>query len=101
QKVLTISERQAEQKRKMKFNAGNNQGYQQQNKRQNTRRAYTDGPGEKRELHGIIVFMYQVQLSSQRAMCSQDNSERRHLLRMWCSRAFQERLPEVEEWKPW
>nr|GEV44101.1 hypothetical protein [Tanacetum cinerariifolium] len=45
QKVLTISERQAEQKRKMKFNAGNNQGYQQQNKRQNTRRAYTAGPG--------------------------------------------------------
>nr|GEV64029.1 putative reverse transcriptase domain-containing protein [Tanacetum cinerariifolium] len=40
---------QAEQKRKMKFNAGNNQGYQQQNKRQNTGRAYTVGPGEKRE----------------------------------------------------
>ncbi|GJX08020.1 putative reverse transcriptase domain-containing protein [Tanacetum coccineum] len=35
-KVLTNSERQAEQKRKMEFNAGNNQGYQQQNKRQNT-----------------------------------------------------------------
>nr|GEW99675.1 putative reverse transcriptase domain-containing protein [Tanacetum cinerariifolium] len=37
-KVLTIFERQAEQKRKLEFNAGNNQGYQQQNKRQNTRR---------------------------------------------------------------
>nr|GEV98212.1 putative reverse transcriptase domain-containing protein [Tanacetum cinerariifolium] len=49
QKVLTISKRQAEHKRKMEFNAGNNQGYQQQNKRQNTRRAYTVGPGEKRE----------------------------------------------------
>ncbi|GKC96360.1 putative reverse transcriptase domain-containing protein, partial [Tanacetum coccineum] len=49
QKVLTISERQAEQKRKLEFNVGNNQGYQQQNKRQNTRRAYTAGPGEKRE----------------------------------------------------
>ncbi|GJS64141.1 reverse transcriptase domain-containing protein [Tanacetum coccineum] len=41
QKVLTITERQAEQKRKLEFNAGNNQGHQQQNKRQNTRRAYT------------------------------------------------------------
>ncbi|GKA92690.1 putative reverse transcriptase domain-containing protein [Tanacetum coccineum] len=49
QKVLTIAERQAEQKRKLEFNAGNNQGHQQQNKRQNTRRAYTAGPGEKRE----------------------------------------------------
>ncbi|GJX69157.1 reverse transcriptase domain-containing protein [Tanacetum coccineum] len=36
QKVLTIAERQAEQKRKLEFNAGNNQGHQQQNKRQNT-----------------------------------------------------------------
>ncbi|GJX28245.1 reverse transcriptase domain-containing protein [Tanacetum coccineum] len=43
QKVLTIAERQAEQKRKLEFNAGNNQGHQQQNKRQNTRRAYYAG----------------------------------------------------------
>ncbi|GJT17483.1 putative reverse transcriptase domain-containing protein, partial [Tanacetum coccineum] len=49
QKLITISERQAEQKRKIEFNAGNNQGYQQQNKRQNTGRAYTAGTGEKRE----------------------------------------------------
>ncbi|GJR06827.1 hypothetical protein Tco_0529811 [Tanacetum coccineum] len=35
QKVLTITERQAEQKRKLEFNTGNNQGHQQQNKRQN------------------------------------------------------------------
>ncbi|GJW67526.1 putative reverse transcriptase domain-containing protein [Tanacetum coccineum] len=42
QKVITI-------KRKLEFNAGNNQGHQQQHKRQNTRRAYTAGPGEKRE----------------------------------------------------
>ncbi|GJS73253.1 hypothetical protein Tco_0706094 [Tanacetum coccineum] len=33
QKVLTITKRQAEQKRKLEFNAGNNQGHQQQNKR--------------------------------------------------------------------
>ncbi|GKC59425.1 putative reverse transcriptase domain-containing protein, partial [Tanacetum coccineum] len=47
QKVLTITERQAEQKRKLEFNARNNQGHQQQNKRQNTRRAYTIGPVKK------------------------------------------------------
>ncbi|GKD97293.1 putative reverse transcriptase domain-containing protein [Tanacetum coccineum] len=52
QKVLSNSERQAEQKRKMEFNAGNNQGYQQQNKRQNTGRAYTAEPGEKKEYTG-------------------------------------------------
>ncbi|GJZ58267.1 putative nucleotidyltransferase, ribonuclease H [Tanacetum coccineum] len=54
QKVLTITERQAEQKRKLEFNAGNNQGHQQQNKRQNTGRAYTVGPGEKREYTGSL-----------------------------------------------
>nr|GEW61809.1 hypothetical protein [Tanacetum cinerariifolium] len=47
-----IREIQAEQKRKLKFNAGNNQGYQQQIKRQNTGKAYTTGPGEKREYTG-------------------------------------------------
>ncbi|GJW96928.1 putative reverse transcriptase domain-containing protein [Tanacetum coccineum] len=52
QKVLTITERQAEQKRKLEFNVGNNQGHQQQNKRQNTGQAYTAGPGEKREYTG-------------------------------------------------
>ncbi|GKE44307.1 putative reverse transcriptase domain-containing protein [Tanacetum coccineum] len=62
QKVLTITERQAEQKRKLEFNAGNNQGHQQQNKRQNTGRAYTVGPGEKREYTGSLP---------QRSMCSQ------------------------------
>ncbi|GKB93854.1 reverse transcriptase domain-containing protein, partial [Tanacetum coccineum] len=41
-------------KRKLKFNAGNNQGRQQQNKRQNTRRAYTAGPGEKKEYTGSL-----------------------------------------------
>ncbi|GJW00924.1 putative reverse transcriptase domain-containing protein [Tanacetum coccineum] len=49
-----IGEMQAEQKRKIEFNAGNNQGYQQQNKRQNTGRAYTAGPGEKREYTGSL-----------------------------------------------
>ncbi|GJT55880.1 hypothetical protein Tco_0990934 [Tanacetum coccineum] len=54
QKVITITERQDEQKRKLEFNVGNNQGHQQQNKRQNTRRAYTAGPGEKREYTGSL-----------------------------------------------
>ncbi|GJW10335.1 putative reverse transcriptase domain-containing protein [Tanacetum coccineum] len=34
--------------------AGNNQGYQQQNKRQNTGRAYTAGTSEKREYTGSL-----------------------------------------------
>ncbi|GKB19915.1 putative reverse transcriptase domain-containing protein [Tanacetum coccineum] len=54
QKVLTITKRQVEHKRKLEFNAGNNQGHQQQNKRQNTGRAYTVGPGEKREYTGSL-----------------------------------------------
>ncbi|GKB56743.1 reverse transcriptase domain-containing protein [Tanacetum coccineum] len=54
QKLITISKRQAEQKRKIEFNAGSNQGYQQQNKRQNTRRAYTAGTGKKREYTGSL-----------------------------------------------
>ncbi|GJT85245.1 reverse transcriptase domain-containing protein [Tanacetum coccineum] len=47
-------ERQAKQKRKLEFNARNNQGYQQQNKRQNTGRAYTVGSGDKREYTGSL-----------------------------------------------
>ncbi|GKE27702.1 putative reverse transcriptase domain-containing protein, partial [Tanacetum coccineum] len=54
QKLITISERQAEQKRKIEFNAGSNKGYQQQNKRQNTGRAYTAGTSEKREYTGSL-----------------------------------------------
>ncbi|GJU39057.1 hypothetical protein Tco_1192014 [Tanacetum coccineum] len=54
QKVLTIAKRQVEQKRKLEFNAGNNQGHQQQNKRQNTERAYTVGSGEKKEYAGTL-----------------------------------------------
>ncbi|GJY07621.1 putative reverse transcriptase domain-containing protein [Tanacetum coccineum] len=41
-------------KRKLEFNAGNNQAHQQQNKRQNTRWAYTTRPGEKREYTGSL-----------------------------------------------
>nr|GFA82196.1 hypothetical protein [Tanacetum cinerariifolium] len=54
QKVLTITERQADQKRKLKYNARINQGHQQQNKRQNTRKAYTAGPGEKSNYTGSL-----------------------------------------------
>ncbi|GKB13558.1 reverse transcriptase domain-containing protein, partial [Tanacetum coccineum] len=46
QKLITISERQAEQKRKIE--------YQQQNKRQNTGRAYIARTGEKREYTGSL-----------------------------------------------
>ncbi|GKB86308.1 hypothetical protein Tco_0958580 [Tanacetum coccineum] len=63
-------------KRKLKFNAGNNLGHQQQYKRQNTRRAYTAGPGEKIEYTGSFP------------LSSGPNG------------ALQERLTEAKEWKP-
>ncbi|GKB97780.1 putative reverse transcriptase domain-containing protein [Tanacetum coccineum] len=51
QKIRTIAERQAENKRKQDENFRNNQN-QQQNKRQNTGRAYTARPSKKREFSG-------------------------------------------------
>ncbi|GJZ94732.1 reverse transcriptase domain-containing protein [Tanacetum coccineum] len=54
QKVLTISERQAEQKRKLEFNAGNNQGDQQLPKRQSVAQAYAVGTGERKEYAGTL-----------------------------------------------
>ncbi|GKF02647.1 reverse transcriptase domain-containing protein [Tanacetum coccineum] len=54
QKFLTIAKRQVKQKRKLEFNHGNNQGHQQQNKRQNIGRSYTAGPSEKKEYTGSL-----------------------------------------------
>ncbi|GJZ13305.1 putative reverse transcriptase domain-containing protein [Tanacetum coccineum] len=51
-KVSTIAERQAENKRKFENTSRNNQNQQQQNKRQNTGRAYTAGTGEKNPYGG-------------------------------------------------
>ncbi|GKD26870.1 reverse transcriptase domain-containing protein, partial [Tanacetum coccineum] len=73
QKVLTI-ERQAEQKRKLEFNARNNQGHQQQNKRQNTWRAYTAGPGEKREHTRSLP------------LCTKCNYHHKGLCAPWCNK---------------
>ncbi|GJT68179.1 hypothetical protein Tco_1019659 [Tanacetum coccineum] len=54
QKLITISERQAEQKRKIEFNTGNNQGYQQLPKRQSVAQAYAVGTGERKEYAGTL-----------------------------------------------
>ncbi|GJR68968.1 putative reverse transcriptase domain-containing protein [Tanacetum coccineum] len=51
-KVITMAERQAENKRKFENTSRNNQNQQQQNKRQNTGRAYTAGTGEKKPYGG-------------------------------------------------
>ncbi|GKB27335.1 reverse transcriptase domain-containing protein [Tanacetum coccineum] len=51
-KVITIAERQAENKRKFENTSRNNQSQQQQNKRHNTGRAYTAGTGEKKPYGG-------------------------------------------------
>ncbi|GJU45267.1 putative reverse transcriptase domain-containing protein [Tanacetum coccineum] len=52
QKIRTITERQAENKRKFDDIARNNQNQQQQNKRQNTGRAYAIGNGDRRSYDG-------------------------------------------------
>ncbi|GJR28310.1 putative reverse transcriptase domain-containing protein [Tanacetum coccineum] len=51
-KVITIAERQTENKRKFENTSRNNQNQQQQNKRQNTGRAYTAGTGERKPYGG-------------------------------------------------
>ncbi|GJY97503.1 putative reverse transcriptase domain-containing protein [Tanacetum coccineum] len=60
QKVLTITKRQAKQKRKLEFNAGNNQGHQQQNKRQNTR-IMIEGLTNLQGLNAVTCYEYGVQ----------------------------------------
>ncbi|GKA48554.1 putative reverse transcriptase domain-containing protein [Tanacetum coccineum] len=54
QKLRTLVERQIENKRKQDDDSKNNQNQQQPNKRQNTGRAYTAGPSEKREYSGSL-----------------------------------------------
>ncbi|GJW19111.1 putative reverse transcriptase domain-containing protein [Tanacetum coccineum] len=73
-KVLTITKRKVKQKRKLEFNAGNNQGHQQQNKRQNTGRAYTAGPGEKREYTGLLP------------LCTKCNYHHKGPCAPWCNK---------------
>ncbi|GKE71752.1 putative reverse transcriptase domain-containing protein, partial [Tanacetum coccineum] len=51
-RVSTIAKRQAENKRKFENTSRNNQNQQQQNKRQNTGRAYTAGSGDKKQYRG-------------------------------------------------
>ncbi|GKF21352.1 reverse transcriptase domain-containing protein [Tanacetum coccineum] len=51
-KVITIAERQTENKRKFENTSRNNQNQQQQNKRQNTDRAYIAGTSERKPYGG-------------------------------------------------
>ncbi|GJZ64010.1 putative reverse transcriptase domain-containing protein [Tanacetum coccineum] len=53
-KIRTFVECQTENKRKFEDTSRNNRNQQQQNKRQNTGRAYTAGPSEKREYDGSL-----------------------------------------------
>ncbi|GJV25342.1 reverse transcriptase domain-containing protein [Tanacetum coccineum] len=52
QKIRTLAERQAKNKRKFKETSRNNQNQQQPFKRNNVARAYTAGPGEKKPYEG-------------------------------------------------
>ncbi|GKA42079.1 putative reverse transcriptase domain-containing protein [Tanacetum coccineum] len=51
-KISTFNERQTENKRKFDDTSGNNQNQKQQNKKQNTGRAYTAGSSEKKPYEG-------------------------------------------------
>ncbi|GKD67236.1 putative reverse transcriptase domain-containing protein [Tanacetum coccineum] len=51
-KIRTFAERQTESKRKFEDTSRNTQNQQQQNKRQNTSRAYTARTGEKKPYGG-------------------------------------------------
>ncbi|GKD71436.1 hypothetical protein Tco_1325526, partial [Tanacetum coccineum] len=86
-------------KRKLEFNVGNSQGYQQQNKRQNTGRAYTAGPGEKREYTRSLPLCTKCNYHHKGPCAPRCNKCKKvgHLARDW---ELQEGLPEVEEWKP-
>ncbi|GJW60945.1 putative reverse transcriptase domain-containing protein [Tanacetum coccineum] len=99
QKVLTITKRQAKQKRKLEFNVGKNQGNQQQNKRQNTWKAYTAGPGKKREYTRSFPLCTKCNYHHKGPCAPRCNKCKKigHLARDW---ALQERLPKVKEWKP-
>ncbi|GJX62517.1 putative reverse transcriptase domain-containing protein [Tanacetum coccineum] len=105
QKVLTITERQAEQKRKLEFNARNNQRHQQQNKRQNTGRAYTAGPGEKREYTGSFPLYIKCNYHHKGPCAPTYNKCKKigHLARDCRSSgpngAFKKTLPDAEEWE--
>ncbi|GJR18589.1 reverse transcriptase domain-containing protein [Tanacetum coccineum] len=52
-KINTLSERQAENKRKLNNTSKNNQNQQQPNKRQNTGKAYTVGTGRRNIMTGL------------------------------------------------
>ncbi|GJV27476.1 putative reverse transcriptase domain-containing protein [Tanacetum coccineum] len=54
QKVRTFTERQAENKRKLDDNTRNNLTQQQPHKSKNVARAYTVGPGEKKDYRGSL-----------------------------------------------
>ncbi|GJZ13460.1 hypothetical protein Tco_0548690 [Tanacetum coccineum] len=53
QKIRTLTDRQAENKRKLDDNSRNNQTQQQPFKRQNVARAYTARPGEKKRMEDL------------------------------------------------
>nr|GFB24548.1 reverse transcriptase domain-containing protein [Tanacetum cinerariifolium] len=54
QKIRIFSKRQAKNKRKLDDKTWNNHTQQQPHKRKNIARAYTDGPGDKREYGGSL-----------------------------------------------
>ncbi|GJS29966.1 hypothetical protein Tco_0490586 [Tanacetum coccineum] len=69
-KILTIAERQAKNKRKFDDTSRNNQNQQQSFKRNNVARAYTIGPGEKKNRKEVINLCAPKDYHQARTMCS-------------------------------
>ncbi|GJZ64194.1 putative reverse transcriptase domain-containing protein [Tanacetum coccineum] len=67
QKIRTLSERQAENKRKFEDTSRNNQNQQQSFKRHNVARAYTIGPGEKKPYEGCKPLSQPATANNRRA----------------------------------
>ncbi|GKC25504.1 hypothetical protein Tco_1027654 [Tanacetum coccineum] len=96
QKIRSLADHQAENKRKLKDTLRNNQNQQQPFKRHNVARAYTAGPGEKKVYRGSKTlcpkcnYHHDGQCAPRCTNCKRNS----HLARDW---AFQEGLPEVEK----
>nr|GEU92770.1 hypothetical protein [Tanacetum cinerariifolium] len=77
-KVHTLAERQAENKRKLDDNSRENQNQQQRFKKQNVARAYTAGPGEKKPYGGSKPLGAAVNTNTQRSITCYERRVRGH-----------------------
>ncbi|GJU24756.1 putative reverse transcriptase domain-containing protein [Tanacetum coccineum] len=92
-KVITIAERQAENKRKFENTSRNNQNQQQQNKRQNTAGPILHGLVKRSHTGDLNPYALSATITTMRGMAQ----SRTYLLRVWCSRTLQEGNAQADE----